>query len=110
MTDPWQSILETLEPEYQSLKSIMDQGPYIKPVLYQSKNKRWRVTLEEVWPDLINSQYSMSTNLLDDRVEEVVEELEQWPEAKRTSWDTWDFTSKRAAEKFLIFYNLKWSQ
>ena len=107
MNDSWTQVLEAFEPKYQDLKRAMDSGPIIKPVLYQSGNKKWRVTLEEVWPaEVIDS----GSTALDRSVEWVAEELKKWSSAKRMAWDTWDFPTRRDAERFIIIYNLTWSQ
>jgi hypothetical protein len=107
MNDSWVRVLEAFEPKYQDLKRAMLSGPIIKPVLYQSGNKKWRVTLEEVWPaEVIDS----GSNALDRSVEWVTEELKKWASVKRMAWDTWDFLTLRDAERFIIIYNLTWHQ
>lgn len=107
MKDSWIQAIEAFEPKYHDLKQAMESGPIIKPVLYQSSNKKWRVTLEELWPaEVVDS----GSNELDRSVEWVGEELKKWTGVKRMAWDTWDFATKRDAERFIIIYNLTWSQ
>lgn len=111
MIDPWQSILKDLEPSIDRLTFIMENGPYIKPVLYPVKSKKWRITLEEIWPEDINLSHKYTnSSLLNDAVNAVSIELDQWAGVTRQSWDTWDFSSKRDAERFIIMYNLKWGR
>ena len=107
MSDPWIQIIETLEPEYQDLKLTMEQGPTIRPILYLNSVKRWRVTIEEVWPgDIIGS----SDGRFDRLVEWSSNHLKDWPGIRRVAWDSWDFPTKREAERFVIIFNLSWSQ
>jgi hypothetical protein len=107
MNDSWTQVLEAFEPKYQDLKRTMDSGPTIKPVLYQSGNKKWRVTLEEVWPAEVIDSGSFE---LDRSIAWVTEELNKWTIAKRMAWDSWDFPTRRDAERFIIIYNLTWGQ
>lgn len=107
MNDPWQQVLESLEPEYEKLKSAMETGPRIKPTLYQSNSKKWRVTLEEDWPD---NPVVFESHNLDFYVDWTDKELSKWSNVRRISWDSWDFSTKRDAERFVIIYNLTWSQ
>lgn len=37
-------------------------------------------------------------------------ELIKWKGVTRISWDMWKFSSKKEAEKFIVYYNLKWEQ
>jgi hypothetical protein len=107
MKDSWIQAIEAFEPKYQDLKRAMDSGPNIKLILYQSGNKKWRVTLEERWPaEVIDS----GSSELDRSVEWASEELKKWTSVTRMAWDTWDFSTKRDAERFIIIYNLTWSQ
>lgn len=101
--DPWTHILESLNPDYNILKSCMDAGPFIKPRLAKFKNK-WHVELEECWPENVN--YFSDVNKLDRTVEWCTVILENWPDCNRISWDTWEFNSKRHAEKFITYYNI----
>lgn len=109
MKDSWTQVIEALEPNYQNLKSIMETGPEIKPALYLNRNKKWRVTIQEVWPDNIE-KISVNNSELDQLVEWSVEELKKWKGIRRVAWDSWDFPTKREAEKFVIIFNLSWSQ
>lgn len=106
MRDPWQQVIRAIEPQYEELKHVMDVGPKVKPTLYMTASKKWRITLEEVWPpEVINKG---GTGDLDNRVEWTVETLQEWQGVRRSAWDSWDFVAKREAERFLIFYGLTW--
>lgn len=36
-------------------------------------------------------------------------QLEDWPECNRVSWDMWDFKHQKDAEKFITMFYLKWA-
>ena len=81
--------------------------PIIKPILLRIRlSKRWRIHLQEEWP---NENNIGSSSPLDGRVEWVFETLKTWDTAKRTSWDMWEFDNKREAEKFITLYTLQWA-
>lgn len=104
--DPWQIILQSIEPAYNKLKYFMEHGPSIVPVL-----KGKTITLEEKWPennDLIGPMYDSSK--LDKVVHEIVIELDRWDNVKRTAWDQWKFSTRKDAEKFITLFNLKWAE
>lgn len=107
MNNPWIQIVEAIEPEYQNLKRTMEQGPNIRAILYLNSSIRWRITIEEVWPD---SVIGISTDKFDRYVEWSAQQLKDWPGVRRVSWDSWDFPNKREAERFIIIFNLSWSQ
>ncbi len=80
--------------------------PVIKIELKNHKNKT-RLTLIEVWPDDATVQSSLA---LDNMVEWVEKELLKWKTVRRLSWDTWQFESRKEAEKFSLYFNLKWAK
>lgn len=86
---------------------MQKEDPEIRARLWSGKNKTY-VMLEECWPE---EQVSSSTSHKLDRTVAWAEEiLATWPSSKRTSWDTWQFGSKKEAEKFLIMFNLLWAE
>lgn len=101
--DPWQMILQSLNPDYKILKNAMEIEPRVKIKLYKNKNK-WTITLEEFWPDKLD--IVMGTKKLDDTVEWCIKILQTWQNCRRTSWDTWEFGTKKNAEKFITYYNI----
>lgn len=108
MSEVWQHIVKAIEPRYDTLKQSMEQGPQIKPILYLNSTNKWRITFEEIWPpEVINK---LSSGELDRQVNWAVETLQDRKGVRRVAWDSWDFPSKREAEKFLIFYGLTWCQ
>jgi len=102
------SFLRQVCPDYDNLADILMTGPTIKPVLEKNNLNRWRITLQEVWPDGVDINDHTGSFELDNRVDWVTDELARWDDAKRTSWDTWVFKSKRSAEKFIMVYGLVW--
>lgn len=108
MKDVWMRVLQSIEPEYEKLAKMIYEGPYIKPKLYHITANRCKLTLEEVWPEDVKTQISNHT--LDTRISWVMDELSRWPGVKRVSWDSWEFSNKRAAEKFLTIYHITWDK
>lgn len=95
-----------------TLEKIMHQwvnsdSPTIIPKLIKGRSRKWSITLEEVWPDNVKINNSISS--LDNRVYWTEATLAHWKTAKRTSWDTWQFDSKLNAEKFITLYHLTWT-
>ena len=81
--------------------------PYIIARMIDKKRKT-SVVLEEVWP--ADEPYNNSSSTLDNMVAWVTTELEKLPTVRRTAWDTWEFNTRREAERFVIMYNLKWTR
>ena len=107
MTDPWIHIVRSIEPRVKELQQILDQGSIIKPVLDRNRQGAWQITLDSN----LNKQdifvdYDVET--FNDRIEWVKNELENW-DAWRSSYDTWVFSSKEEAEKFITYYILRWA-
>lgn len=108
MTDPWFHILQSIEPEIEKLQKAMDQGPRIKSKLNQNNRGAWQITFYPEWFGNAVKNYPEYNSLFDDMIEWAVEELEKW-NAWRSSYDTWVFSNKDEAEKFITFYTLKWA-
>lgn len=106
MTDPWEAILTSLEPQYQELKELAARGSSVKITLTK-KNKHWIISIvdsmefdEFVYSDF-DSQIVQSINW-------ATEQLETWPNVRRMSYDSWWFVKKQDAEKFQTMFILKW--
>lgn len=66
----------------------------------------WRVALAEE----TDGEVMFYSRTLDDRVEWALEQLEDWPNCKRMSFNMWDFKHRTDAEKFITLYHLSWQQ
>lgn len=98
-----------------TLESVMAQWgashkATVKPELIRIRlgkgYSKWRIQLVEVWPD----HTIIGTSNLDSKVHWAEQTLANWSSVNRSSWDIWDFNSKKEAEKFILLYNLKWDQ
>jgi hypothetical protein len=107
MGNIWQQVLTAIEPEYTTLKSVLEMGPLILAELGR-RDYSWTITLKEksrlpevnpVWSDF---------GKLDERVNWTIEQLKEWPGVRRMAHDIWYFKRKRDAEKFQTLYNLAW--
>ena len=106
--DPWQNILSSLSPTYIKQKELMERGPYIHPELWKNSQRKWAITLQEVWGDNTISDVNLTINF-DDAIFWTDEELKKW-DCVRSSYDTWIFKKKRDAEKFITLFHLKCPQ
>jgi len=113
VVDPWTQMLEKLEPEYFTLKHILEIGPKIKSTL-RKVNFSWRVRLEEDWEntpaDDHHLYYVTDYSNLDKRCEWASQQLATWKSATRLSHQEWKFSKKVDAEKFITLFNLRWTR
>jgi hypothetical protein len=105
MSDNWAEVLKQIEPDYDNLKEIMDNGPKVVARM-RTFNNRWRVRIEEEWELDSNPGYGK----LDKRCDWAAEQLANWKFVGRLSYQEWVFLNRAQAEKFLTLYNLKWAQ
>ena len=104
----WQSVIETIHPDIDKLTEIMSNGLKVLPELTR-RGRGWQIQLVEVWGTAEDS-LTFKTSQVDTHVIWATEQLESWPKVRRTSWDMWQFSSKRDAEKFITLYNIVWPQ
>ncbi len=110
MTSPWESMLRQLEPDYDDLAQMLENGPKIK-ISLEKRNQLWKVRLEENWPkenykEMISSDYEN----LDKRCKWAEEQLKTWKSATRFSHQDWLFNSRQEAEKFITLYKIVWAE
>jgi len=104
----WVESIKQICPDYDELVDYMEQGSIVKPCL-EKKGRRWVLRIDEIVPDSVKYRYS-DLNNLDKRVDWTLNQLKDWPDCIRTSWDMWSFKKKDDAEKFITLYYLKWEK
>jgi hypothetical protein len=113
VVDPWTRMLEKLEPEYFTLKHILEIGPKVKAAL-RKVNLSWRVRIEEDWentPDHEHNFYFITDySNLDVRCEWADQQLATWKSATRLSHQEWKFSNQKDAEKFITLFSLRWTR
>ncbi len=109
MSDTWAEMLRQVEPDYDNLKEIMDNGPKIVARM-RTFNKKWRVRIEEDWGIADQPDTNSSETKLDKRCNWAAEQLINWKFVGRISYQEWMFLNRAQAEKFLTLYNLKWAE
>ncbi len=110
MTNTWQSILRQLEPEYDKLAEMAKEGPKVKAFL-RKINGRWRVRIEEDWVESNGENYyTADYSNLDSRCNWAEEQLKNWKDVTRLSHQEWKFFTRKQAEKFLVIYNIVWTE
>ncbi len=104
-------MLRQVEPDYDNLKEIMDNGPKVIAVM-RTFNKKWRVRIEEDWSRSYNGDqyYTADYSNLDQRCEWAAEQLANWRSANRISHQEWLFSDRTQAEKFLTLFTLNWAR
>lgn len=106
MTDPWIGILKALEPDYERLHNMSSKSPIINPEIWKNARNKWAITLQEHWDHVALSEGPHTVDFHDIVFWSDIE-LKKW-DCIRTSYDTWQFKSKRDAEKFKTLFLLKW--
>lgn len=108
MSDTWAELLRQAEPNYDTLKDIMYNGPKIVARM-RTFNNKWRVRVEEDW-GVAEQPDRNGNSKLDIRCEWACEQLASWQSVNRMSYQEWMFPDRARAEKFLTLYNLKWAE
>jgi len=111
VSDPWTQMLEQIDPEYLTLKFMVENGPNVKANL-RKVNLSWRVRLEEDWDneEIGEVYYTTDYKNLDERCEWAAQQLQNWKFTTRLSHQEWKFLTKRQAEKFITLFNLRWTR
>lgn len=113
ITDPWEQMLLSIEPEYDTYKAMMSRGPRYIPILTYIDSKRvWQLKIHEQWPKGVDPTYSTSESglELDIRCTWCETQLKKYSEVSRWSWQHWHFKNQYEAEKFITLYQLRWAQ
>mgnify|MGYP000113811366 CR=1 FL=1 len=102
---PWQQMLVGIMPDYLKYKKLTEEGPELLLTCYK-KGNYWYIRIEE---ELYGADRDMIFPLIDQLpviIDWATEQLVDWPNVRRTSYDTWQFRRKRDTEKFQVLYNL----
>lgn len=110
MSSTWLSILTAFEPEYRKLAEEMSLGPNIRCEIHK-KGRSTILKIVEIWSNHDHVyQTTERSDRFDDHVYWTQEQLSNWKDVSRSSWDQWIFKNKKDAEKFIILFNLKWAK
>jgi hypothetical protein len=104
--DPWQHMLEQIQPTYKHWRDLLEEGPVFVVNIHKTPNfgkLGWRIRITE------QNGFSYHEGF-DECIEWATVQLALWPDCKRKSWDMWDFKHRRDAEKFRTLFTLKWAQ
>ena len=98
-------MLEQLCPGYEELSDAHNHGPIIT-LKVVPKEKKWEVSFEE--------QYHLGHFTNSIRLNDIIswsnKTLARWENCKQISKNTWEFNSKRDAEKFQTIFYLSWDK
>lgn len=112
-SDAWASFLESIEPDYYSLKRMVEDGPTISITL-DKRRVRWWINIHEDWEHTPSDQhyqyYTASDDKLGERITWAEKQLEHWPLVRRQSYQHWAFMRREDAEKFITLFNLRWTE
>lgn len=103
--DPiWEQMIATIEPEIQELRRMIDEPRY--PAVLSKLKSSWEIRIDVEWPE--GWAYAEPDGKFEEQLNWTINQLENWPNVRRTSYDRWSFKLRRDAEKFITLYNLKW--
>lgn len=111
MNDTWEKFLQAWEPDINALRDMLRIGiePKIKFQVYELAENSFCLSIIESWPEnCYILQYSES--YYEKAIKFIESELLNWPDVTKINQDTWCFTSRNQAEKFITVFNLKWEQ
>jgi len=104
----WTESIKQIFPEYDNIKSLMEEGAKVKPIIRQH-GKNWRVSIEEVYPEEIKYGTTTDPDILNEAIDWTTTQLSSWPNVRRMSWQDWDFKRKSDVDKFITIYYLRWA-
>ena len=104
ITDPWQHMLLAIEPAYETYKAEMELGPKYSIETYILSNVTWLCQIR------IRDELNLDISALNEVIDWATEQLETWPNCRRTAWDRWDFKKLSDSQKFKTLFLLKWAR
>jgi len=111
MSAAWIHMMYQVCSNYDDLNSAMRRGPtFIAEITIE--RKKYTLTIEEIWHNDITGSYISipASSIENDIISWVEKNLEKRTYCKRTSRNTWEFSSQHAAEKFQTLFYLSWDQ
>ena len=104
MSDAWQHMLLAIEPAYDTYKAEMELGPKYSIETYIRSNVTWLCQIR------IRDELNLDISALNEVIDWATEQLDTWPNCRRTAWDRWDFKNPCDAQKFKTLFTLKWAR
>jgi hypothetical protein len=105
MSAAWMHMLEQLCPGYEELSDALDRRSIITLKIVP-REKKWEVSFEEQ----LHLGYFTNSTWLEDVIPWADKTLERWKDCNRISENTWEFKSKKDAEKFQTLFYLSWDK
>jgi hypothetical protein len=105
MSAVWMHMLEQLCPGYEELSDAFNREPIITLKVIP-REKKWEVSFEEQ----LHLGYFTNSIWLEDVIPWADKTLERWKDCNRISENTWEFKSKKDAEKFQTLFYLSWDK
>lgn len=103
-TDPWQAMLLAIEPAYLQWKDEMELGPKYSIETYTLSNVTWLYQIR------VKDELNLDMSALNEVIDWATDQLELWPNCRRTAWDRWEFKNLRDSQKFKTLFILKWAR
>ena len=104
-TVAWEQMLRHLMPDYDNVMAELQKGPKITANTIK-KGRLWEVRIMEEEDPIVYFQTIAST--LEDKIQWTTQQLGNWTNVTRMSYDRWYFRYKKDADKFVMLFNLKW--
>ena len=110
MIDPWKSMLDTLVQDYDKLYAILNDSPKISITL-DKKEKFYWITISDNTINTLSEIYKNSSVIpeLEERLIWTTNQLLNWKDVSRQTYNQWKFSKKLDAEKFITLFNLTWA-
>lgn len=99
-------LIESVNPSYQNLKQLAEEGAPID-VLIEKRKTRWWIRIYEKWP--ADAKYGEDGLKLDKCISWTELQLTDWPDVSRQSYQHWAFKRRHDAEKFITLFHLVWA-
>ena len=97
-------MLLAIEPAYETYKAEMELGPKYSIETYILSNVTWLCQIR------IRDELNLDISALNEVIDWTTEQLDTWPDCKRTAWDRWDFKKLSDSQKFKTLFLLKWAR
>jgi hypothetical protein len=108
VNDAWLHVCKVLEPQYDIINHMIQNGFQVKPLL----TRKGRITVFSLREYYLNEDIREHIDIgqYDDYIEWIDQQLSTWKGVRRMAWDEWYFNKKSDAEKFATLFRLKWAR
>ena len=107
MSAAWMHMMYQVCPTYDDLKYIIEKDPVILTKIFPSEKEYTLVIEEKSKVELTRFSDSCKLEKIISWADQI---LEKWEGCRKTSNNSWNFTTQTDAEKFRTLFYLSWDQ